>query len=317
MNVLMLGDLAFTGLISEEPEQNIKRFIEVAPILNSADLVFANLEVPVKAGESKNEYKSLIHYSLPEPTNDLLKFLNVTCVSLANNHVFDCGMPGLVATINILDELDIFHTGAGWLPEHVEPAMITTNNIRIAFFAYVDDSTNPETEHFPELLINNFEIERVISDIKAVRSLVDKIIISIHWGKDYSNFYTKEQQDLARKLIFAGADIIMGHHPHTIQPYEWFNDKLIFYSLGQLCFGDMLWEGTLRALRIKTKVGMIAEVSIEGDCLSPHIIPTLEKTGNFITIPPLNLERKIHILRCINKKIHKNRIFEFIFRIGY
>ena len=181
MKFALLGDLAFNGLLSKQPGSNRIRFQDIVPILNSIDLVFANLEMPIKVDNSVNEHKNFIHYSLPEPTKELLTMLNIGCVSLANNHIYDCKMPGLRATINMLDELGIYHVGAGWLPEHVEPVIINTSSCKIAFLAYVDKSTNPGTENFPELLINYFDIERVMSDIKIVRNQVDRIIVSLHW----------------------------------------------------------------------------------------------------------------------------------------
>jgi hypothetical protein len=310
----MLGDIAFTGIISEQPDRNRQRYVEVVPALCSADMVFANLEVPVKADHSRNEYKTFIHYSHPGPTGDLLKLLNIGCVSLANNHVFDCKLPGLQATIDILDELGIFHTGAGWLPEHIKPVIIDKNDCTIAFLAYVDKNTNPGTEQFPELLINYFDVKRVLADIGDVRDSVDRIIVSLHWGRDYSNFYTKNQQELARQMVDAGADIIMGHHPHTLQPYEIFDGKLIFYSLGQLCFGDTVWEGKLRALKKKTKSGMIVKITIDRDYLNHSLVPTIEKQENYLAIPVFDLEKKLIKLGYINKKINLHKSIEFIAR---
>lgn len=281
----LLGDLSFNGLISNHPEQNIERFFDVASILHSSDLVFANLEVPVKGDDSINELKKLILFSLPQPTRNLLKTLNIGIVSLANNHIYDCAMPGLLETIRILDELGIYHTGAGWKKEHIEPVIINHHGTKIGFLAYVDKSTNPKTEDYPGLLINYLIPEQVLADIKKIRSHTDKIICSIHWGNDYSNFYSGKQQRLAHEIIDAGADIIMGHHPHTIQTYEVYNNKIIFYSLGQLCFGDFTWEGRLRALKRKTKLGMIIKFN-DFSLKKFDIIPTKEKgeTGSLLQV---------------------------------
>lgn len=315
MKILLIGDIAFTGIISEQPNRNKERYEGLMPFLNSADLVFANLEVPVRVDHTRNEYKNFIHYSLPGPTKDLLKLLNIGCVSLANNHVYDCKMPGLEATINILDELGIYHTGAGWLSKHVEPSIIYVDGIKIAFMAYVDKRTNPKTEHYSELLINYFNLEDVISNIINIKDKVDKIIISIHWGIDYSNFYTIDQQQSARKLIEAGADIVMGHHSHTIQPYEMIDNKFIFYSLGQLSFGDFLWNDKLRALRKKTKLGMIAMVSFFNSGISYKIIPTLEKKGNYLEISKLNITKRLSLIRYLNEKKNLYKSIDYAIRI--
>lgn len=282
--MIFIGDIAFTGILSEEPAKNPERFKHITPILKKTDIVFANLEVPVKVGEIVNEQKKIIHYSLPEPTEQLLKLLNIGCVSLANNHIYDCKMDGLKATIGVLDRLGIYHTGAGWRNEHTEPVIIEQNGYRIGFLAYVDKSTNPKTEYFPELLINYLDIDKVKSDIKSIKAKVDKIICSIHWGVDYSFYPTLKQRVLARSFIDAGADILMGHHPHTLQPYEIYNSGHLFYSLGGLTFGDYQKPGdkNLHAIYRKTKKGIIAKYVPENNAFS--FISTHEKKGNIVKI---------------------------------
>ena len=285
-----LGDIAFNGILSTKPEKNKERFKDISPILNKSNLVFANLEVPLKVDNTHNEYKNIIHYSLPEPTEQLLKMLNIGCVSLANNHIYDSKMPGLKATINLLDKLGIYHTGAGWLPEHIEPAIIEQELQNIGFLSYIDQSTNPKTENFPELYINYFSKEKALADIKEIKNSVDKIIVSIHWGVDYSHYQTPEQVKIAHDLIDGGVDIIMGHHPHTIQPYEKYKGSYIFYSLGGLTFGDF-WKSSkknLQALYRKTKKGLIVRHNLFSNSFS--FISTHELKGNFIKITKRDFE---------------------------
>jgi hypothetical protein len=308
--IALLGDIAFNGIISSQPEKNHDRFKQISLFLKGVDFVFANLEVPVNVDDEYNENKKILRYANKEVTKDLLQRLNIGCVSLANNHIYDCKMSGLEATINLLDESGIFHTGAGWKKEHIEPAIIDRAGVKIGFMAYVDRDTNPKTEDFPELLINYLEPEKVIADIIYLRNRVDKIICSIHWGTGYSNFFTKKQQKLARTLINEGIDIITGHHPHTIQPYEVFNGKYIFYSLGQLCFGDIMWEGELRALRRKTKPGIIPIIDSKG--ILKSIIPTRERKGNYVEISNINITGKLKFLSKINGLILKNLFFKYI-----
>lgn len=289
--IIILGDIAFTGILSTEPEKNKERYKEVTPVLSKVDLVFANLEVPIKVDDSQNDFKKFIHYSLPKPTKDLLKMLNISCVSLANNHIYDCKMSGLKATISMLDKLGIYHTGAGWLPEHIKPAIIEHKQTKIGFLAYVDQSTNPKTENFPELYINYFSKAKVIEDIKKLEEFVDKLIVSIHWGVDYSHYQTPEQIKTARTLIDAGADIIMGHHPHTLQPFEKYNDGFIFYSIGGLTFGDYMKPGKnkLQALFKKTKRGLITQYDLPSNDFT--FIVTKELKGNFIKLTKQNYKK--------------------------
>lgn len=293
--ITLLGDIAFTGILSTQPEENRERFKEVVPILSQGGVVFANLEVPILAGDEVNEHKKLLHYSLQKPTEELLQMLNIGCVSLANNHVYDYKMPGLVATIETLDRLGIHHTGAGWRREHLETVIINKGGKTIGFMAYVDPSTNPKTEMFPELLINCFEEEKVLKDIENLKSRVDIIICSIHWGVDYSFYPTPWQREVAHKLVDAGVNIIMGHHPHTLQPYEEYNGGHVFYSLGGLTFGDFIKLGKdyLQALPRKTKKGVIVQRdSYNG---ASKFISTKERKGNFIKLTKRNYSKRSKI----------------------
>lgn len=312
---ILLGDIAFTGLLSEEPSKNHERFKEVAPLLQKSDIVFANLEVPVKVSETVNEHKKFIHYSLPEPTEQLLKLLNIGCVSLANNHIYDCKMDGLKATINLLDKIGICHTGAGWKQEHIKPAVIEKNDSKIGFIAYVDRTTNPKSEFFPELLINYYDREKVISDVIELKKKVDRVICSIHWGVDYSFYPTQRQIEDARILVDAGVDIIMGHHPHTLQPYEKNNNGYIFYSLGGLTFGDYIKEGKtdLQALFRKTKNGVIAQYSSSNNSFS--FTSTMELKGNTIAISKSDFfkwsnTKWLHF-RLKHKSSYATKLFDF------
>jgi poly-gamma-glutamate capsule biosynthesis protein CapA/YwtB (metallophosphatase superfamily) len=284
MNFAFIGDIAFNGIICQHSKENSDRYSKISGVLKNPNLVFANLETPIKVDDCINNFKSQVHYSTYEASKQLLNFLNIGCVSLANNHIYDCRMAGLKATISLLDELNIKHTGAGYLPVHVEPAIIQNESLKIAFLAYIDISTNPKTENFPELLINYFELHKVKRDIQMIKNTVDKIIVSVHWGNDYSYYPTPLQVSLAHEIADTGADIIMGHHPHTFQPFEKYKNTFIFYSLGGLTFGDYMRNGKteLQALFRKTKKSAIANYYLEENRL--EFIPTHELKGNYIII---------------------------------
>ena len=240
------------------------------------------LETPVLEGNEINEYKSFLLPADSEVTRNLLHTLNIGCVSLANNHMYDFKMQGLVSTINILDELGIYHTGAGWKPEHLDPVVFELNSKTTGFLAYVDLSTNPCTETFSELYINYFNSEKAIDDIKKLKNTVEMVICSIHWGKDYSRFPLASQVKIAHDLIDAGADVIMGHHPHVLQPYEKYKEGWIFYSLGSLCYGDHEWNGKLRSLRNTTKTSCL--IKFRDLSVSPQMTGLKEQIKNYITI---------------------------------
>lgn len=304
--IIFLGDLALTGLFIHQPELNDQRFAEIRNSFTSRDLIFCNLEVPIKVSEEVNPNKDKIYYSNYSVTKNILEQLNICCVSLANNHIFDCGHDGLFATIDLLDSIGIKFTGAGYHSKHLEPVIIEFGSKKIGFCAYVDISTNTKTENIPGVMINYLNLGVICENITRLKGEVDFIVCSLHWGVDYSNFYTKKQQEIAHAVIDYGADIIMGHHPHTVQPFEKYKEGIIFYSLGGICFGDDFWNGELRALRKKTKLGMMAVLD---DQYQLHeIVPTMELEGNFLVIPRIDIRIRIRILRTINTLILENKV---------
>lgn len=317
----MMGDIAPIGLISEDQQKNPSRYSEPADILKKMDLAIANLEVPVKAGTEFNEFKERYHFADIEATRQVLGLLNIGMVSLANNHVYDLKMDGLKATIELLDEMKILHTGAGWKQEHVEPVIVHLGAKHIAFLAYVDMGTNPKTEHFSELFINYFSLENVLSDVKKIRNQADIVIVSIHWGVDYSFYPTSTQVELARKMTDNGVDIVMGHHPHTLQPYQKTGEKIVFYSLGGLTFGDYVKKDSFGALFRKTKKSVIAEYELIEKKLTFHA--TEELMGNTVKITQRAYEKwsaklwKYYRLKNYNQFFNKIIIFHdtVIFRI--
>lgn len=316
MYISILGDIAFNGLLSSDLGNNTIRYNKVTPYLSESSLVIANLETPIKVDEYINKEKKHIHFTKSKATRQLLSSLNIGCVSLANNHIYDCKLNGLKATINLLDELGIKHTGAGWEKEHILPVFIDTEEIKIGFVAYVDKSTNPKTEDFPELLVNYYEPEKVINDIKSIRSAVNIVIVSIHWGVDYSYYPTPNQVSIAHELIDAGADIIMGHHPHTFQPFEKYKNGHIFYSLGSFTFGDYIREGKteLQALFRKTKKSAIVSYYPGENRL--EFTPTYELQGNYIVIDKRDYF-KWSARKWLHYKIkHSCRFFEKLYNFN-
>ena len=280
------GDIAITGLLVSDFKKNPRRFKEIISLNNTFGI--SNLECPVFVSDSQNEFKNFIHTSDKFASQQILSLLNIKCVSLANNHIYDCKMPGLRATINMLNEINVKHTGAGWKKEHIDPVIIDYNDKKIGFLAYVDNSTNPKTENFPELFINYIDENEIIKKLNELKSKVDKIILSLHWGVDYSFYPTNDQIRMAKLFIDSGADIIMGHHPHTIQPYEKYKNSYIFYSLGGLTFGDYKKtpQSELQALFRKTKKGLIVNYDNKDNLVS--FISTKELKGNYIKLIKFN-----------------------------
>lgn len=311
--IQLIGDLALTGLYVDDPAHNARRLEKIRPLFENDALKFANLETPIFVENSQNPNKNKIHTTNKQALQEVLLALDIDVVSLANNHVYDCLKPGLEATIEALEECGIRFTGAGTKPEHIEPVYLEKYDQKIAFMAYVDLSTNPKTETYSDLFINYFDVQKVKNDITEARKNSEVVICSVHWGIDYSHYPTQEQRQIAQMLIDSGASIIMGHHPHTIQPYEKHKSGHILYSLGGLTFGDYIKkDNKYGALYKKTKIGLIAQIDQNNKISFQN---TFEKIGNYLEPSNLNFEEwskrrwRMYELSKRNKIVMKFRKF--------
>ena len=139
-----------------------------------------------------------------------------------------------------------------------------------------------------------------------MKQKADIVIVSIHWGTDYSFWHEEWQIAAARQLIDAGADIIMGHHSHTLQAYEHYGSGLIFYGLGSLTFGDFVRNGRRYALFRKTKKSAVFVLGRTGEI--ERAIPTIEKKGNLIVRGRMHIRARNRRLAVINRLRVRNKL---------
>ncbi len=327
MNFALAGDIAMNGLISTDQGNNSRRYAWLASHLERTDGLIANLETPVVA-EERNRSKKTHLFSDAGVTGELLKMLNVVCVSLANNHILDCGREGLQNTLRLLDERGIYHAGAGLTADQAGPVIFKLAGVQVAFTAYVHQSTNPKADSYAGIFLNIFDPAAAAREISALRQQADIVIVSIHWGNDYSFYHDEWQSNAARALADAGADLIMGHHSHTLQAYETYRSAQIFYGLGSLTFGDFIKNGRNYALFRKTKNSAV--FVLDEDCRITEAIPTHEEKGNFVVRGKMNIaarNRRLTVMNGLRRrslivrsliKFHENvpsRIYEYFF--GY
>lgn len=301
MRLALAGDIAFHGLISSDSASNGERFRWLEGELSGCNGLIANLEAPVQSDE-RNSRKNAHLFTNASVTEELLKRLNVVCVSLANNHILDCGREGLANTIELLDRLGIYHAGAGLTPEQAAPVIFPIAGKKTAFAAWNHDSTNPARGQYPDLYLNVFERGSAEAEIRDLRLKADIVIASIHWGTDYSFFHEKWQTEAAAGLAAAGADIIMGHHSHTLQPLETIGSTTVFYGLGSLVFGDFMRNGRMYGLYRRTKRSAV--FMIDENCRISGALATHELKGNRI------VEGKENIMRRNDRLLRISRIRE-------
>ncbi len=240
ISFIAVGDVLLDRGVRESIEKNnsIKYpFEKVKHIINPNDIAFYNLECPITSVDK--EYPLLKRNSFradPEFTQGLV-WGGFNLASLANNHTIDWGKDGLMETIRNLLDNNIATVGAASNQvDAFKPIIYHKDGIYVAFFAVLDFLLEATTflDYEPYPAYGN--LKHLINEIKKYSKLVDNIVVSFHWGEEHKNFPNNRQIDVARSVIDAGADLILGHHPHVLQGIETYKGKLICYSLGSFIF---------------------------------------------------------------------------------
>ena len=248
-------------------------FAKVASLLRQGDIVTGNLEglncdrgTPI---EGKIEVGSRHLRSAPDNVRALVS-AGFNAMALANNHNMDYGPDGLFQTIELLDQNNIVHAGGGRnLEDAHRPALIERNGVKVAILSYtslfvsgfpaeenkaglatIKVSTSyqaPENIHYqpgyPPLMTtipDPLDEERMVNDVQQAKQRADIVLVAFHWGVSYGHGkIVGYQKELGRAAIDAGADLIMGSHPHALMAMEMYKGKLICYSMGNFVMDNM------------------------------------------------------------------------------
>lgn len=236
-----VGDIQLGRGVGREMEQHgvDYPFAKTSPTLKSADLTFGNLECALSK-DGRLIPKRFSFKADPASAAGLAR-AGFDLLALANNHSVDCGRERLSESLAILNKYGLRGTGAGEnMTQARAPVMVTRKGIKIAFLARtmvsVDGMVYREDVPGPAM----FELEELLSDIKAAKQQADLVVISLHWGVEFTRQPQEEQRRIAHQIIDAGACLLLGHHPHTPQPLEWYHRGLIAYSLGNFVFDAVL-----------------------------------------------------------------------------
>jgi poly-gamma-glutamate capsule biosynthesis protein CapA/YwtB (metallophosphatase superfamily) len=205
--------------------------------LKKGDIVIGNLESPIARGGREFTNKKFRYRSAPQAAA-ALKNAGFSIVTLANNHMMDFGADALEETLQHLDRTGISSTGAGpSLAAARRVAIITVKGMKVAFLAY--SLTFPEDFYATAARAGTAPgLDRYYrQDIAEARKVADYVLVSFHWGTETTAKPKHYQVTAAHRAIDAGADVVIGHHPHVLQGIERYKNGVIFYSLGNFAFG--------------------------------------------------------------------------------
>ena len=266
----LLGDL----MIGRAVHPEFASLSYLVPELKAADLSLANLESPLTpvgaAGLAGAPFNAFYNLCADSARAALFPLWDLDMLSLANNHRFDCGPEGIAATVKTLTALGVTPVGPG-----PEPVYQQVNGLKLAFLAF-DDILQP------------IDTAAAVQAIQAARLRGALVVVSVHWGLEYQPAASNPQKALAHQFAEAGAALIVGTHPHVLQPAGWISTAqgktLVLYSLGNTLFDQAGLPNTRQsALVLVTLAGSgvqsIRVVPFEIDTAGSRIFPPDPQTA--------------------------------------
>ena len=232
--------------------------------LKRGDLAVGNLEAPIAASGDEFTGKRFRFHAAPQSAA-ALKRAGFSVVTLANNHMMDFGKQALLETLSHLDRNGILHAGAG--PSLVaarQQALFQVKGARIAFLAY--SLTYPKEFYATRAHAGTAPgySGYFKKDIAQAKASADYVVVSFHWGSEGATSPSPYQTAAAHAAVNAGADVVLGHHPHVLQGIERYKKGIILYSLGNFAFGS---------LSRATSRSVIARITLDNGVKGVELVP--------------------------------------------
>jgi hypothetical protein len=278
MKLSFIGDIMLSRFIGEKYANISEKIIDakIMDILKSSDCVIANLESPV----SENVETLYDHLLFRAESKLLSQFTFVNCFVLANNHINDCGTEGINETINHLKSYQIPYTGL--FEDEYEPYIINNGKNRIAVFSCTDMMNEEFASNCPWKVLkidDNFLDDK----IREYKNNGYFVILYAHAGLLFTRFPNPPVRTLLHEKINYGADVVITVHPHVLGGYEIYDNKPIFYSIG-----DFVMDGS----SFRRRRAAILELNIENNTLlSWDLVPTIINTNLKTTLPKKNVKK--------------------------
>lgn len=285
---VLIHDHLYEDVETEEGYDFASRVQEVAPYMQKRDLVFLNQETPI-GGEALG-LSGYPNFNSPLEAADLLKTFDADIVSNANNHTLDKKEEGILRTIDLFEEKNIEYVGANKSLEDAErDRILEVNGIKVGFLGYTYGTNGMPVPEGKDYLVNLIDGSPINQDIEALDEKVDLLIVSMHQGVEYEEYPREEHRQQMLEMTERGADVVLGHHPHVLQPIE-INETsdgreaVIAYSLGNFFSAQQSLETKLGGIIGFDVTKQGGETSVDNIEFMPTYVSSQEY-DNFQLVP--------------------------------
>jgi poly-gamma-glutamate synthesis protein (capsule biosynthesis protein) len=246
-------------------------FLKIVDELKKADILFGNLESVIS--DKGKKVGSIYSFRADPEAIEGLKFAGFDILSVANNHIFDYGREAMEDSFKRLKEAKIDYLGGGFNEkEACSPIIKEIGKTKIAFLAFSNLGTPLWAASEKKSGICWLEKEKMERIINEIKKKADIVVVSFHYGEEYFSKPTQFQISISHSAIDSGADLVVGHHSHSVQPVEKYKSGWIAYSLGNFVFDQKFSKETMTGLMLK--------ISIENSKIK-EVIPIKIKINQF------------------------------------
>jgi poly-gamma-glutamate capsule biosynthesis protein CapA/YwtB (metallophosphatase superfamily) len=259
---------------------------QVKPYLSDTTISIANQETMI--GGVDLGLSSYPSFNSPTEVGDALKWAGVNVVTIANNHTLDRGEEAIQRAIEHWETIDMMYTGAYKNDEDSENIRVleTEEGISVAFLSYTYGTNGIPVPNGKDYLVNLIDQELIASEINEAKELADAVVLSLHFGNEYERLPNQAQKDLVQFVADQGVDVVIGHHPHVLQPMEWVtgesgNKTLVAYSLGNFLSGQDEFYRRIGGIMKFSISKTVKDGETTIDVHTPQFLPTFVKYENW------------------------------------
>jgi poly-gamma-glutamate synthesis protein (capsule biosynthesis protein) len=312
ISLLTVGDISFRGRWEKCP--TALPFKALLPHFSSHSFVLANLESPLVL-DFTTEVSGKCTLAGDVGWAKILNECGIDLVNLANNHMMDYGESGMFNTLQVLDDAGVLYVGAGRnSAEACSPVVKEISGRKFAFLGRsAVEVSSPCYAGSNNSGVAQLEEAELIDVIGKCREVADTVVVMLHWGLEHYHCPAPQQRALAKKLVAAGADILLGHHPHVLQGEEWIDRALVSYSSGNFLFDEFSWSVVLKdgqervyqsTMTHSNRQGMMLEVTLgENSRIKTNQIFTWISSDARVTLDDSTTRKKDYVKLC--KRLNK------------